>query len=96
MLLWLFAIRYAVCLHNWVLNTQSGLTPIELLTKTKSDHRDLLPSHGWGCPVYVLEPKLHNYQKIPRWNHHTRLGQFLGFKNNNYSLVANVRKFQTG
>ena len=37
-------------------NLQSGLTPIEIFTKTKSDHQDLLWSHIWGCSVYVLGP----------------------------------------
>ena len=54
--LWLFAFRHGVKLLNQVPNLQSGLTPIEIFTKTKSDHQDLLWSHIWGCSVYVLGP----------------------------------------
>jgi hypothetical protein len=34
----------------------------------KTDDRDLLRSHVWGCPTFVLDPKLQNDQKIPKWN----------------------------
>ena len=77
-------------------NRQSGLTTIELSTKKKYEHQYLLRYHVWGCPVYVLDPKLQNHQKIPRRNHRSRLGEFLGFSNEHSSLVANVRKLQTG
>ena len=41
---------------------------LEMLTKTKADHKDLVHSHVWGCPVYVLEAKLQNGKKLPKWN----------------------------
>jgi hypothetical protein len=50
--LWGFAVKHAAWIHNRIPNQTSGLTPLELLTKTKADHRDLLRSHVWGCPVY--------------------------------------------
>ena len=78
--LWSFAVRHDVWLHNRVKNQQSDLTTIELSTKTKYEHRYLLRYHVWGCPVYVLDPKLQNHQKIPRRNHRSRLGGFLGFQ----------------
>ena len=65
-------------------------------TKNKSNHRDLRRSHVWGCPVYVLEAKLQNYQKLPKWNRRSRLGQFLGFYKEHLTLVANVRNLRTG
>jgi hypothetical protein len=69
---------------------------LELLTKTKADHRDLLRSHVWGCPVFVLDPKLQDGKKIPKWNRRSRLGQFMGFSDEHSSLVANVRHLTTG
>ena len=45
-----------------------SLTPLELLTETKPDHRDLLHSHVWGCPVFVLDPKLQDGKEIPKCN----------------------------
>ena len=69
---------------------------MELLTKQKADHCDILRSHVWGCPAYVLKPKLQDGQKLPKWNSQSRLGQFLGFLDDHSSLVANVRHLGTG
>jgi hypothetical protein len=51
---------------------------------------DILRSHVWGCTVYVLEAKLQNDQKLPKWNRRACLGQFVGFSDEHSSLVANV------
>ncbi|KAL7504670.1 hypothetical protein ACHAXN_002258 [Cyclotella atomus] len=64
----------------------SGITPIEMVTRCKSDHRDLLRTHVWGCPVYVLDPKLQNGKKLPKWNRCARLGQFLGYSRQHIRL----------
>ncbi len=55
---WSFAVKHAVWLHNCIPNHHSGLTPLKLLTKAKANHCDLLRTHVWGCPVYVLDSKL--------------------------------------
>jgi len=94
--LWPFAVKHDVWLFNRVPNRESGLTPLELITKQKADHRDILRTHVWGCPAYVLEPKLQNGQKLPKWNRRSRLGQFLGYSDEHSSLVANVRHLKTG
>ena len=46
--LWPFAVKHAVWLYNRLPNRITGLTPLELLTKTKADHKDLLRTHVWG------------------------------------------------
>ncbi len=43
--LWPFAVKHAVWLYNRVPNHESGLTPMEFITKQKADHSDLLRSH---------------------------------------------------
>ena len=93
--LWGFAVKHAVWLFNRIPRRISGLTPMELLTKTKADHRDLLRAHVWGCPVYVLDPSLQNDKKIPKWNRRSRMGQFVGFSERHSSLVALVRHLDT-
>ncbi len=77
-LLWPFAVKHAVWIYHRVPNRQSGLTPLELLTKSKADHRDLLRAHVWGFPAIVLEPQLQNNKKLPKWNRCALVGQFLG------------------
>eukprot|EP00804_Cyclotella_cryptica_P017353 CCRYP_020903-RA/>CCRYP_020903-RA protein AED:0.09 eAED:0.09 QI:0/-1/0/1/-1/1/1/0/153 len=64
--LWGFAVKHAAWVYNLVPSRLLGLTPLELLTKTKADHRDLIPSHVWGCPVFVFDPKLQDGKKIPK------------------------------
>jgi hypothetical protein len=64
--LWPFAVKHAVWLYNRVPNFESGLTPMELLTKQKADHCDILRSHVWGCPLYVLEPKLQKWTEASK------------------------------
>ena len=44
----------------------------------------------------MLEPKLQNGRKLPKWNRRSRLGQFLGYSDEHSSLVANVRHLKTG
>jgi hypothetical protein len=88
--LWSFAVKHSVWIYNRVPNVRSGLTPLELITREQSDYKDILRSHVWGCPVFVLEAKLQNDQKLPKWNQRARMGQFVGFSDEHSSLVANV------
>ena len=89
--LWSLAVKHSVWIYNRVPNARSGLTPLELVTKERSDYREILRRcHVWGCPVYVLEAKLQNDQKLPKWNRRARLGQFVGFSDEHSSMVANV------
>ncbi len=80
--LWGFDVNHDVWLHNCIPNHLSGLTPIKLLIKTKANHHDLLCTHVWVCPVYIIDPKLQDGQKIPKWNYCScsHLGQFLGLR----------------
>jgi hypothetical protein len=94
--LWPFAVKHADWLYNYVPNLLSGLTLLELLTKSKADHCDLLRLHVWGFPAIVLDPKLQNNQKIPKWNRRAHVGQFLGYLDEHSSLVDNVQHLSTG
>ena len=94
--LWSFAVDHAAWLYNRIPQQKSGITPLELVTNIKSDHRDLMRTHVWGCPVYVLDPKLQDGKKLPKWNRRARMGQFLGFSRQHSSTVALVRNLHTG
>ena len=76
--LWSFAVDHAAWLYNRIPQRHSGIAPLEFLTKEREFfHRDLSRTHVWGCPVYVLEAKLQDGKKIPKWNRRARMGQFL-------------------
>ena len=78
-LLWSFAVKHDVWLHNCLPNYCSGITPLEFLTRNKADHQNLSISHVWGCPVFVMDPKLQNDQKILKCNQRFCLVNLLGF-----------------
>ena len=75
--LWLFAVKHATWLYNQIPSRTTGFTPFELLTKTHVDHHNLLQTGVWGCPTFVLDPKLQNGQKILKWNQHAYMGQMI-------------------
>jgi len=67
--LWPFAVEHAVYLWNNMPNIRSLMAPVELFSQTKFDNYEHLQrSHVWGCPVYVLDPKLQDGKKLPKWN----------------------------
>ncbi|EJK76699.1 hypothetical protein THAOC_01523, partial [Thalassiosira oceanica] len=45
----------------------TGLTPMEFLTTVRSDHKDIRRLHVWGCPTFVLDAKLAEDKKIPKF-----------------------------
>ena len=94
--LWPFAVKHAAWLYNRLPNRVTGLTPIEMVSQTKTDHRDILRSHVWGSPSFVLDPKLQDGKKIPKWNSRARVGQFLGFSEEHSSTVALIRHLKSG
>ena len=93
--LWPFAVDHAAWLYNRLPQRRSGITPIEFATRCKTDHKDLLRTHVWGCPVFVLDPKLQDNRKLPKWQKRARMGQFLGFSRQHSSTVALVRNLHT-
>ena len=71
--LWPLAVLHAAYLYNHTPNSETGIAPIEVFTGTLSDHQALWLSHTWGCPVYVLEPRLTTSGgKIPKWQPRSR------------------------
>ena len=89
--LWAFTVTHAAWLYNHLPNKNLGwMSPLEIFTKTKSDHRDLLRTRVWGCPAFVLDPKLQDGHKIPKFNRRSRMGQFSGFSDEYSTLVSMV------
>ena len=94
--LWPLAMTHAAHLYNHLPNRHSGVSPMELWTRTMSDHSVLTNSHPWGCPVYVLDPKLRGGQKIPKWSPRSKRGQYMGASTMHASTVGLVRNLQSG
>ena len=94
--LWSFAVDHAAWIYKRIPQLRSGVTPLELLTGICSDFSDLRRAHVWGCPVFVLDAKLQDGKKLPKWNRRAQMGHFLGFSRSHSSLVAMVRNLHTG
>eukprot|EP00957_Ditylum_brightwellii_P070530 5359195-Ditylum_brightwellii.AAC.1 len=74
---WPFALDYAVNIWNGMPDMDIGLFPMEKFGASRVDHTDLLNLHVWGCPTYVLDPKLRDGKKLPKWSPRKQRGQFL-------------------
>ena len=61
----------------------------------KQDCAYLCRAKVFGCPTYVLDPKLQNGKKIPKWKPRACLGQFLGFSEEHSTTVSLVRNIRT-
>ena len=95
--LWPFAMEHAVHIWNHLPKSRSGLSPHELFTGLKQpEHSNVLRARVWGCPVYVLDPKLCDGHKLPKWQNRSRIGMNLGSSPVHAATVGRVLNFDTG
>ena len=95
--LWPFALEHAVYLWNHLPKQHSLLASLELFSGTKfSSYNPLRRAHVWGCPVYVLDPKLQDGKKIPKWTPRSRRGQYLGVSPVHSSTIGRILNLRTG
>jgi transposase InsO family protein len=93
---WPLAMSYAIWCYNKVPKEGTGWSPEELWTGFKAPRSALPRAHVFGCPVYVLDPKLQDGQKIPKWDCKARQGIFVGFSSDHSSTVPLVLNPTTG
>ena len=65
--LWPMAVQHAVFLYNHMPNQTSGLSPVDIFTKSRWQQHKFHDLHVWGCPVYVLDKSMADGKKLPRW-----------------------------
>jgi hypothetical protein len=95
--LWPFALEHAIYLWNNIPAKDSLMAPIELFTGSVFPSYDhIRRSHVWGCPVYVLDPKLQDGKKLPKWDPRSRRGQYLGVSPAHSSTIGRIHNLQTG
>lgn len=92
--LWPMAMDYAVWIWNH-LPMDDGLSPEEKFSGQKlPNHDHLRRAHVFGCPCYVLNPKLVAGGQIPKWDPRSRQGKFVGYSKQHSSsagLILNPR-----
>ena len=69
---------------------------MELYTSTKQDTEILRNDYIWNCLVYVLNPRLQDGKKIPKWDPKTRVGKYLGKSTKYARSVGLICNLQTG
>ena len=94
--LWPMAMDYAVWIWN-NLPMDDGISPEEKWTSTKVANYDhLRRAHVFGCPCYVLNPKVVEGHKIPKWDPRSRQGKFVGYSKEHASNAGLILNCTTG
>jgi hypothetical protein len=95
--LWPFAMEHAIYIWNNLPRHDHRNAPLELFTHTQFPSYDHLRRlHVWGCPAYVLDPKLQDGKKLPKWQPRSRRGQFLGVSPHHSSTIGRILNLNTG
>ena len=95
--LWPFAVEQAVYLWNHLPRERGGPSPVELFTGAQLPHCDVVQqARVFGCPTFVLDPKLQDGHKLPKWKRKSRLGINLGASLSHAPTVARVLNLKTG
>ena len=95
--LWPFAMDHAVYLWNQIPDRTTRTSPAEHFTSAAfRNHHHLQRLHVFGCPVYVLDPKLQDGKKLPKWNRRSRRGVYMGVSKQHSSTVHLVLNPETG
>ena len=93
--LWPMAMKYAQHLINHVPNTNNRC-PMDLILQTMVPRHVLRNTHVWGAPTYVLDPRLQDGHKIPKFDPRSRRGLNLGWSPKHASTVPLVLNLTTG
>ena len=94
--LWPMAVEYATYIYNRMPGMNTGVAPLELITGARLNPNDLRGMRVWGCPCYVLDPKVQDGNKLPRWVPKARRGQFLGRSRTHASSIGLIKNMTTG
>ena len=77
--LWALAVRHSVWIYNHIPNISTGLSPIDIWTRSRFPLRKLHDLHVWGSPAYVLQKRLADGKSIGRWEPRSQRCVNVGF-----------------
>jgi hypothetical protein len=92
--LWPQAATHATHVYNTT--PKDGICPADIFFGSSVPIHRLMDLHVWGCPVYVLDPKIQQVQKLPRWAPRSKRGMFLGLSQQHASDFPLVLNLGTG
>jgi hypothetical protein len=92
------ALSHAAYLYNHTpYEVTCIIAPIEIFLQTTNDGQALRNAHPWGCPAYVLDPRLTLVgDKIPKWQPMSRQGQYVGVSPVHAENIILIRNLSTG
>ena len=93
--LWPMALSHSAHLWNITPKEESGLAPLEIFACSKFQFPIVQGQHVWGCPVYVLDPRLQDGKKIPKWQPRSRRGMFVGYSKDHATSIGCVLNVTT-
>jgi hypothetical protein len=90
--LWPFALEHAVYIWNHLPKKDSLIAPVESFTGgTFGDFEHISRARDWGCSAYILDPKLQDGKKIPKWDPRSRRSMFIGMSPSHSELAMSLR-----
>jgi hypothetical protein len=87
-------VTYATHVYNTT--PKDGVCPADIFFGSALPRHRLMDLHVSGCPVYVLDPKIQQGQKLPRWAPTSKIGMFLGLSQQHAREVPLVLNIGTG
>ena len=93
--LWPMAMKQAEFMVNHVPDLNNSC-PMDRVTGSFVPRTLLKNVHVWGCPSYVLDPKLQDGHKIPKFDPRSRKGLNLGWSPKHASTVPMILNLLTG
>jgi hypothetical protein len=87
-------VTYATHVYNTT--PKDGVCPADIFFGSAVPIHKLMDLHVWRCPVYVLDPKIQQVQKLTRWAPRSKIGMFLGLSQQHASEVPLVLNLGTG
>ena len=94
--LWPLAVRHAAYLFNRMPNPSTGVSPLDIFSRTRQPQAKFHDLHVWGCPVYVLEKRIADGNKIPKWSSRSNRQLYLGVSDKHAGTVPLVLNLETG
>ena len=93
--LWPMVLKHTQHLVNHIPG-RNNVCPLDIILKTTVPRDHLKNLHVWGAPSYVLDPRLQDGQKIPKWEPRSRRGMNLGWSPVHASTVPLILNLTTG
>jgi regulator of replication initiation timing len=94
--LWPMAVKHAVHVFNRVPSIETGICPLDKFTSQRFPQNKLHDLHVWGCPVYVLDKRVPDGIKIPKWAPRSNRYIYMGVSDKHSSTVPLVLNPETG